>query len=610
MRNRVFHATLAAVLAAACGRATAPPASQTATTFDGWSERLAQEWVRIAPQSTTRTQYFSGSEQDAFDRQLALIGEWGNTFGPTTANQRAAIATRALGELAAMPRDAMTPGQRTSAALLQWSLEDARDFAPFAQHSYVYDQFNGLQLDLINHLTKNHPIRNRRDVENYLARLAQVGPTIDKGLQEARGAVTAGIIAPRFILERVVAQIDGILQNTPAANPFVATLATRMDALGEALPLPESGTFRAEAEREVINTVIPAYRRVRDFVAEQLPKSTDDAGIWRLPRGAEWYAFTLRRFTTTNLTADEIHNIGLREVARIEGEMDAILRQLGYTTGTVNQRYAQLDRAIKPKRPGDPRTQILADAERHVRDAEQRAALIFDLRPKAPVEVRREPLFSEKTAAAHYTDPAPDGSRPGVYWLPLPGPTYGLLRMRSLAYHEAVPGHHFQIALQQEQTDLPRFRRLGIFGAGSAFIEGWALYAERLADENNWYEGDLQGRLGYLNSMLFRARRLVVDSGIHAKRWTRPQAIDYGINAQEVERYIVWPGQATSYMIGQLRIVELREKARAALGDRFDIKQFHNLVLRTGDVPLEVLAQQVDAWIAAGGGRQGAGGSR
>ena len=604
MRARLLVLLAVAAVAIACGRASAPPA-QTSQTFDEWSERLTQEWLRIAPQSATRPQYFSGAEQDALDRQLSLIGEWGNTFGQAAARQRADIATRALGELAAMPRDEMTPTQRTSAALLQWSLEDARDFAPFAQHSYVFDQFNGLQLDLINHLTQTHPIRNRRDVENYLARLAQVAPTIDQGIEEARSATAAGIIPPRFIVGRVIAQIDGFLDDAPAQNPFVATLATRMESLGETLPLAERGTFRAEAEREVIASVIPAYRRVRDLLAnEQLPKATDDAGVWRLPRGAEWYAFSLKRFTTTNMTADEIHDVGLREVARIEGDMDTILRQLGYANGTVNERYAQLERAVQPRGPGDPRPQILADAEKWVRDAEQRAALIFDLRPKAPVEVRREPAFSENTAAAHYTDPAPDGSRPGIYWLPLPGPPYELVRQRSLAYHEAVPGHHFQIALQQEQTDLPRYRRLLIFSAGSAFVEGWALYAERLADENNWYQGDPQGRLGYLNMQLIRARRLVVDTGIHAKRWTRQQAIDYGINAQEIDRYIVWPGQATSYMTGQLRIIEYREKARAALGDRFDIKQFHNVVLRTGDVPLEVLGQQVDNWIREVGSRQ------
>jgi uncharacterized protein (DUF885 family) len=355
--------------------------------------------------------------------------------------------------------------------------------------------------------------------------------------------------------------------------------------------------FIASAEKTVRDSVIPAYQRIGMMLIEQLKGATDDAGVWRLPRGDAFYAEQLARFTTTHLTAEDIHAIGLREVARIEGQMDTILRQLGYNNGTVNARYEQLDAAIQPKGSGDPRPQILADAEKWVRDAERRSALIFDLRPKAPVEVRQEPAFTEKTAAAHYTGPAPDGSRPGIFYLPLPGPAYQLLRMRSLSYHEAVPGHHFQVTLQQEMPDLPRFRRLRIFGFNSAYAEGWGLYAERLADENGWYEGDPHGRLGYLNMMLLRARRLVVDTGIHAKHWTRQQAIDYGIGAQEVERYIVWPGQACAYMIGQLRIVELREKARAALGPRFSIKEFHNKVLGLGSVPLEVLGQEIEGWI-------------
>lgn len=277
--------------------------------------------------------------------------------------------------------------------------------------------------------------------------------------------------------------------------------------------------------------------------------------------------------------------------------MDGLLRSLGYSSGTLNERYAQLVAPLQPKATDDPRPQILAEYEKWLRDAERRAAELFDLRPEARVEVRREPAFSEKTAAAHYTEPAPDGSRPGIFWVPLPGPPFPILTRRSLTYHEAVPGHHFQLALQQELADLPRFRRLGVIGVDSAFVEGWGLYAERLADESGWYEGDPRGRLGYMRQMLTRARRLVVDTGIHAKRWTRQQAIDYGMGPQEVERYIVWPGQACAYTIGQLRIVELREKARTAMGGRFSIKDFHNVVLRTGAVPLDVLTGEVDRWI-------------
>jgi uncharacterized protein (DUF885 family) len=598
MDIRLFALALAVAMFVACSRSE-PTAPESAESFDAWSNAFAQDWLRIAPQAATRAQYFSGAEQDALDRQLALIGEWGNPFGAAAAEQRADLARRAREELHGFPTGDMSAQQRTSAALLDWALNDTIEAAGFARHAWVYDQFNGYHLDLVNHLTQTHPVRTPRDVENYLARLALVPARIDDGLAETRAAVDAGMLPPRFILERVIEQIDGFLADAPRANVFVSTLETRMADAGDAIPAADRQTFLAAAEETTAGRVIPAYRRIRDFFAGQLPDSTDDAGVWRLPGGDAFYAYSLRRFTTTGLTADEIHEIGLREVARIEGEMDAILRQLGYANGTVNVRYRQLEAAVQPTGQDDPRPQILADAEQWVRDAERRAETLFDLRPKAPVEVRREPAFSEKTAAAHYTDPAPDGSRPGIFWYPLPGAPYELVSMRSLAYHEAVPGHHFQIALQQEMPDLPRYRRLGIIGAGSAFVEGWALYAERLADENGWYEGDPHGRLGFLDAQLLRARRLVVDTGLHAKRWTRQQAIDYGIPAQEVERYIVWPGQACAYMIGQLRIVELREQAREALGPRFSIKEFHNLVLRTGDVPLDVLGREVNAWIAS-----------
>jgi uncharacterized protein (DUF885 family) len=258
----------------------------------------------------------------------------------------------------------------------------------------------------------------------------------------------------------------------------------------------------------------------------------------------------------------------------------------------------KLEADQQPKE-ADPRPALLARFEAILRDAQERSKLVFDITPKAPVVVKREPPFTEQTAAAHYTGPAKDGSRPGIFWVPLPGPKFEMATMRTLVYHEGVPGHHFQIALQRETDSLPRYRRDGVFGGGSAFAEGWALYAEQLAAENNWYDGDIVGHLGQLNDELFRARRLVVDTGLHAMKWTRQQAIDYGIPPSEVERYVVWPGQACSYKIGQLKILELRAKAKAALGPRFEIKQFHNLVLQNGNVPLAVLAQEVDDWIAA-----------
>jgi len=299
------------------------------------------------------------------------------------------------------------------------------------------------------------------------------------------------------------------------------------------------------------------------------------------------------------MTAEQIHQLGLKEVARIEREMDGTLRQLGYRDGTIKQRMDKLEEDSQPASDPDPRPELLKEYDRILRDAEKRSALQFDLRPKAPVEVRREPPFTEKSAAAHYTVPAKDGSRPGIFWAPLPGPKFNILQMRTLVYHEAVPGHHFQIALQNEITDLPQFRRDRAFGFISAFGEGWALYAEQLAAESGWYENDLKGRLGQLDAELFRARRLVVDTGLHTYHWTRQQAIDYGILPSEVERYVVWPGQACSYKIGMLKILELRAQAQKALGSKFSLKEFHNVVLRNGTVPLAVLAEVVDEYVKA-----------
>jgi uncharacterized protein (DUF885 family) len=570
--------------------------------FDAWADNFAARYVRQNPQLATRSQYFTGAEQDALDRQLTLSGSYGGTIGVKAAQEAAALAREGLAELAKFPDATLSPRQRTSAAIIRWTLEDDAGGAEFAQDRFVFDQFSGLHLGLVQFLTSSHPIRNKRDIENYLARLALVAPRLDEGIAEAKAAAAAGVLPPRFVVERVLGQLDGFLAGPAGKNPFVQTLDERIAKLGDALSLDDRANFVRLAQQEVEATVLPAYGRVRALMAAQLPATNDDAGAWRLPRGDDYYANNLASMTTTRMTPAEIHAIGLREVARIQGEMEKLLAQLGYKDGTLQARMEQLNAKVNPPPEPDPRPEILAHVIAVVKDAEQRSAAVFDLRPKAPVTVIREPAFSEASAAAHYSDPAPDGSTPGIYWLPLadlgPRCTWLGTGLKSTAYHEAIPGHHFQLAIQQEKTDLPRYLKLGIFGFNSAYVEGWALYAERLADENGWYEGDLPGRLGFLNMQLFRARRLVVDTGLHAMKWTRQQVIDYGFTPTETERYIVWPGQACSYMIGQLRILELREKAKNALGPKFSIKEFHNLVLGGGSMPLEVLGQEVDRWIA------------
>jgi len=331
----------------------------------------------------------------------------------------------------------------------------------------------------------------------------------------------------------------------------------------------------------------------------QTPKATSEAGVSRFKDGAELYAYQLRRFTSTDLSAEAIHEIGLREVERIETQMDALLRELGLNEGSVKDRIEELEKRLAYPDNDEGHARLMADIETYMRDAEARAVAYFDNRPKAPVIAQPYPRFRWANAAASYTSPPRDGSRPGVFQMPLRPDRLTNFGLRTLTYHETVPGHHFQIALVSEDPNLPRFMQTRAFGGVSASSEGWALYAEQLAVEAGWYEGDITGLLGQLDAALFRARRLVVDTGLHTKGWTRQQAIDYGISPSEVERYVVMPGQACSYMIGKLRILELREQARAALGEAFSVQEFHNVVLGLGVVPLAVLEQEVARYIAS-----------
>ena len=581
---------LLALYVAAAFTLAAPAAS--AAKFDDWANQVASDKVRKDPEQATRIQYFKGAEQDKLDGLLT----------PNTAAYRAAEVASAkatLAKLNAMDQKALTPQERAGMATIAWNLQGTIDGAPFEDHRFVFNQFTGLHVQLVNFLTQAHPIRNRRDIENYLARLKAVPGKVDTGIVRARDAAGRGFLMPTFITNSAIGQLDRFLDGGADKNVFVTTFAQRMEKVKDVTPAQQA-KFAAEAQAIVARSVLPAFERTRALLREQLPRTTDDAGLWRLPDGDKAYAVALRQMTSSDYTPQQVHDIGLREVARIEKEMDGLLVSIGYKEGSIKERMAKLEKDSQPKvdPQADPRPALLERYTAYMRDAEVRAKTLFDHVPKAPVEVRREPPFTEKTAAAHYSGPARDGTLPGIFWAPLPGPDFRIVGMRTLVYHEAVPGHHFQIALQQENTSLPRYRQDRVFNTGSAFTEGWALYAEQLAAENNWYEGDTVGRLGQLDAELFRARRLVVDTGLHAMKWTRQQGIDYGIPAAEVERYVVMPGQACAYKIGMLRILDLRAKAQAALGDKFSIKGFHNTVLDLGNVPLSVLEQAVDEWVA------------
>jgi uncharacterized protein (DUF885 family) len=566
------------------------------SSFDAWTDDFASQWVRLNPQLATATQYFTGGEQRSLDSDLALSNQWGQFYGCAAAERLAALAREGLDALRRYPTADLNSVQRVSAAALDWHLRDSIANAEFAAHRFVFSQIFGFQVLVVNFMAAGHPVRDSCDVETYLARLRRLPHVLDEGIAEARAAACAGIVPPRFILERTIEQLDDLTCGPASNHVLVASLTRRMQQ-ANAIAAYDGNAFAETACDEIRDRTIPAFRRVREFMAEQLPHAIEGAGAWALPDGERYYARQLASATGTSLSALQIHEIGLREVERIESELERLLRKLGHTGGTIARRLKALNETVRIASDPDPREAILNSLQSIMDDAAARARLAFHLVPKAPVVIRREPEFSEKSAAAHYTTPAPDGSMPGIYWVPLadldPNVPWIGIGLKSTAYHEAIPGHHFQLALEQESTTLPYFRKKNVLGYNPAFNEGWALYAERLAAESGWYDDDLAGYAGYLQQQLFRARRLVVDTGMHAMRWTREQAIEYGFTAAEVERYASWPGQACAYMIGQLRILELREAAKSRLASRFDLKAFHDVVLGGGTLPLAVLADEV-----------------
>ena len=583
---RKSHTVLITGLIASALVAAAPGQERS---LDQFFESFTAEWMRGNPNAAASTRYFTGDEQDRLERQVTPLT-------PSYRRDRERLARRGLADLRRFDRARMSDAERVSAELMEWQLETIAASEPFDDLSFPLEQFGGANITLVNTLTVSHPLRTEKDAENYLERLELVDRRMAEAVADAKRIAARGTIPPRFILNATLTQLQQFLSVPPGQNPFVTAFDERLRA-ANGVSDARRADLRAAAEKTVAAEIYPAWRSAIALLQEQLPLSNDDAGLWRLKGGDQAYAYHLRRFTTTALTADQIHEIGLREVERIEKEMDAILRRLGRSEGPITDRIEQLQKDLAYPLTEQGRTTIMTDIEGIMRDAEKRAVLLFDRRPRASVSAQPYPRFREANAAASYNAPALDGSRPGVFQMPLRPDQMTKFALRSLVYHETVPGHHFQIALGQEDESLPRFRRIRAFGTISAATEGWALYAERLAAESGWYEGDPEGLLGQLDSALFRARRLVVDTGLHARRWTRQQAIDYGIEPSEVERYVVNPGQACAYMLGQLKIVELREKARAALGPRFSLQQFHNVVLRAGSVPLTILESEVNRYI-------------
>jgi uncharacterized protein (DUF885 family) len=586
--------SIVALLLTACAEPPQPavgpaPAPSQSAAIDDFFQRFTDEWVRRNPNLAVATQYFSGDEQDRLNREITPVSR-------AYRLETISIARAGLAELGMLERGTLTANQQLSADIMRWQLESVIDDEPFLDFDFPLQQMSGANVELPNQLTVVQPVATPRDAENYVARLTQIDDRIGEAVVDSESQAAAGVLPPRFILAATISQMERFVAPEPAANPLVTVLSNKMASVAE-LSTQRRDELAATAAAVVAAEVYPAWQRAIDVLRAQLPRAADDAGIARFPRGTELYAERLRHYTTTNLTAAEIHAIGLAEVARIETEMDALFRTLGLTEGSIKEREERLTADLAYPNTPEGRREIMAEIDAILADALARTADSFDVRPQTPVIAQPYPEFRWENAAASYTSPPNDRSRPGIFQMPLRPSQLTRFALRSLVYHETVPGHHFQIALAIENDELPAFRRIRALGGLSASSEGWALYAERFAAEDGWYEGDAAGRLGQLSDALFRARRLVVDTGLHAMGWTREQAIAYGIEASEVERYVVNPGQACAYMIGQLEIVELRERARQRLGDRFSIRDFHRVVLGAGVVPLEILERVVETHI-------------
>lgn len=559
--------------------------------LDQYFDDFANEWVRFNPNLATATRYFTGAEQDQLERQIS----------PRTRAwemQRIKLAEKGLTGLKKFDREKFSPIQRVSAELMQWQLQTIIEQGKFLDYYFPLDQFQGTNVGLVENLTLRHPLATPRDADNYLARLALVSTRMDESVVEAKRLVGKKMIPPKFILQATIGSMQTFSGAPPEQNPLVTVFAEKIANIKE-LSDDQRSQLKSRAIDVVRKNIYPAWQRAQALLVAALPQSSDDAGLWRYPNGAAVYADALARFTTTTMTAEQIHQTGLQQVARIESEMDRILKSIGRTDGTVRERMNKLDKDLSYANPGsdEARAAIMKDVNGMLADAWVRSAPMFARTPKTPVIAQPFPKFRENAAAANYNRAPFDNSRPAIFQIPLRESRMTKLGLRTLVYHETVPGHHFQIALEQENTSLPRFRRARVLEGISALSEGWGLYAERIAAEEGWYKDDPEGLLGQLSAELFRARRLVVDTGLHAKHWTRQQAIDFGLEPSEVERYVVNPGQACSYMIGQLKLIELRDRARKQLGDKFSFKEFHSAVLDTGTVPLTLMEREVDRYI-------------
>jgi uncharacterized protein (DUF885 family) len=559
-------------------------------------QRFFDEEIADSPESATELGLDTG--------KLAGLRRRLDDYSPSGRTKDLAAARRQLAALRTIDAAKLSPNAAIDREVIEYGLANrvagaerftygsaGRRYAP-----YVLTQLTGAYRNVPDFLDNKHPIATASDADAYVARLDAFSGALDGDLARQRADAARGVFAPDYILDTTLRLLRELRDKPAAETLLVSSLATR----AKAASLPDS--HAARAEKIVASRIFPALDRQIAFVTELRTRAVHDAGAWRLPEGEAFYAGALEAATTTKMSADEIHRLGLDQVREIEAQLDPILRAAGMTQGTAGERLAALNKDPAQLYPNtdEGRAALIAFLNAHIQTTNARLSEAFSTLPKATVEARRVPPFIQAGAPGGYYEHAPlDGSRPAIYYINLRDtfdrPKFGL---KTLTHHEATPGHHLQVSLALESPDVPMIRRLGGY---SAYSEGWALYSEQLADEMGLFEGDPLGRAGMLQSFLFRATRLVVDTGMHAKRWSREQATDYlikttgiarGRSQGEIDRYTVWPGQATSYKVGHIVWDRLRSEAKAAQGASFDLKRFHEVLL-LGAMPLTVLEKVV-----------------
>jgi uncharacterized protein (DUF885 family) len=515
------------------------------------------------------------------------------------------------GAIAGIDRARLSPASAIAFDVAQFRLTNAAATAERFHYGvgggraapYIVTQLSGAYSSVPEFLVNDHRIETKADIDAYLSRVQGFATALDQENEVIRHDAALGATPPDFILDAAIANLQILRRTGTADNVLVTNLVKKAQAKGLGDVSKAVSTLVAGPVAEALDRQIITLQALR-------AKAVHDAGVWRLPDGAALYEAGLLANTTVKITGEEVHALGLVQVAELQARLDALLAAQGMTQGTVGARIAALntDPAQLYANTDAAKAELIGHLNELVADMRQRLPQIFDVLPKASLEIRRVPGFIEGGAPLGYYNAAPlDGSRPAAYYINLKDTAdWPRWTLPTLSYHEGIPGHHLQISVSREAGDLPIYRRVSGF---PGYTEGWALYAEQLADEIGVYANDPLGRIGYLQSLLFRAVRLVVDSGVHVKRWSREQGVRYimencgrteGASINEVERYCVWPGQACSYKLGHTVITRLREEAKAKLGDQFDLKKFHDAVLLNGALPLPVLETVIAGWIAKG----------